>query len=494
LAEIIRIISTLYNFALCWINKLNKNRMLKLLEKMYHYLPLFAQNIAISLFGIHWFNRRYGGIFKKELEKCRTRENYTASQWLEYQTTYLRKLLLHANNTVPYYQNLFANLELTNVKLENFTLDQLKMIPVLEKDTFRRLGTTELLSTKLEPNCKFYSSSGSTGTPTRNLYSISMHQRYFAIVESRIHEWAGLNYKMPRGMIGGRRIIKDGNSNGPYYRYNYIEKQTYFSAYHLSPETTPNYLKGIVDNNVKYMSGYASANFFLARFIEESKLKAPKLKAMVLSSEKLTKEMRDTFRRVYGCESFDSYNGVEATCLISECEHHRLHIVPDVGIVEVVNEKGLPCKPGEQGEVITTGLLNFNQPLIRYRMGDIITLSKDQTCKCGREMPLVDEIVGRVEDTVIGPDGREMVRFHGIYYDIPSIVEGQIIQHSLTNFELKVVVSNNLSEADFGLLKKRMLSQLGEINIEINVVDSIPRTSNGKFKAVISNVKRNFIN
>jgi phenylacetate-CoA ligase len=317
-----------------------------------------------------------------------------------------------------------------------------------------------------------------------------MHQTYYAIFEARVLYWAGLDYKVARGVIGGRRIIRDGDAKGPYYRYNIVEKQTYLSAYHLSPKTVENYVEGIKKHKVKYLTGYASANYFLARFIEEAGIEPPRIKAVLTSADKLTEEMRETFRRVYGCEAFDSYNGVEATCLISECEHHRLHIVPDVGILEVLNDRGEPCKPGETGEAVTTGLLNFDQPLIRYRMGDLIRLAEDQTCKCGRPMPVVDEIVGRVEDTVVGPDGREMVRFHGIFYNIPAIIEGQVIQHPHNDFELKVVVSRALTEEEYFLLIKRMLSQLGKVNVEVNVVDSIPRSANGKFKAVISMVAR----
>jgi phenylacetate-CoA ligase len=305
-----------------------------------------------------------------------------------------------------------------------------------------------------------------------------------------MYNWAGINYKVPRGMIGGRKIIRKGRSKGPYYRYNIIEKQTYFSAYHISSSTANEYIKGMMRNKVEYMTGYASSNYFLARFIEENGLKAPQMKAVLTSSEMLTTEMRDTFKRVYGCKTYDSYNGVEATCLVSECEHGKLHISPDVGIIEILNEKGDPCVPGETGEVVTTGLLNFNQPLIRYRMGDLLRMSKDQSCPCNRQMPVVEEIVGRIEDTVIGADGREMVRFHGVFYDIPSIVEGQIVQHTLTDFEIKLVLSQPLSKESTRIIKERMSSQLGEVNIQIKIVDSIARNANGKFVAVISEVKR----
>jgi phenylacetate-CoA ligase len=239
------------------------------------------------------------------------------------------------------------------------------------------------------------------------------------------------------------------------------------------------------------MTGYAMSNYFLARFIEENKLPAPKLKAVITSSEKLTKEMRETFRRVYNCETFDSYSGVEACGLISQCEKGKLHLSPDVAIVEIIKEDGSYAEPGESGEAICTGFLNFDQPLIRYRIGDILTLSNIQSCVCGRNMPVIDEIVGRIEDTVIGVDGREMVRFHGIFINIPEIIEGQIIQFDLSEFEINIVATQPLDQQHRDDIYKRMVSQLGnDINLKINEVKEIPRNANGKFKAVISHVKR----
>jgi phenylacetate-CoA ligase len=461
----------------------------RFLERIYYKLPLPLQNLAITLYGLHWFYRRYGGRFRKELAECVSRDHYTAEEWDEYQEQKLRKILLHAYLNVPYYKTVFDKQGLSSKELSSFRLKDIGMLPLLEKETFRRLGTTELVSGKREYGGLYYPSSGSTGTPTQNLYSLRMHQTYYAIFEARVLYWAGLDYKVPRGVIGGRRILKDGVEKPPFYRYNYVEKQTYLSAYHLSPATVADYVEGIRKNKVEYLTGYASANYFLARFIEEAGIVPPPIKAILTSADKLTDEMRETFRRVYGCETFDSYNGVEATCLISECEYHKLHIVQDVGILEILNDEGLPCKPGETGEAVTTGLLNFDQPLIRYRMGDMIRLATDQSCQCGRALPVVEEIIGRIEDTVIGTDGREMVRFHGIFYHIPSVIEGQIIQHTLTDFEVRIV-ANNLMEAEVALMKKRMISQLGEVNIVVNQVASIERSANGKFKSVISHVKR----
>ena len=181
------------------------------------------------------------------------------------------------------------------------------------------------------------------------------------------------------------------------------------------------------------------------------------------------------------------YSGVEACCLASECEHHSLHVSPDVGIVEIVNKRGEHARPGEEGEIIATGLLNFDQPLIRYRTGDLAVWS-DSPCPCGRNMPVIKELVGRLEDTVIGPDGQEMVRFHGILIGIPGVREGQFIQESLVEFTVRVVAPHGLAPAEEKTICDRVRARLGDVSVTIEKVESIERTARGKFKAVISKI------
>lgn len=464
--------------------------MTSLLQQIYYSMPVWVQNIAISIFGLKWNQRRFGGVFSTELKAFKERESFSHADWDNYQTLQLRKMLIHAYENVPYYHTLLNGQNLTAQNLKKITLEDLHKIPILEKKHLRLHGKGSLLSKVLEKKGEFYASSGSTGTPTQILFSAPMHQRWSAVFEARIRNWAGLTIRDGRGMIGGRRIIKDAENHGPYYRYNYVEKQVYFSAYHISAHTASNYVNGMKRHQIRYMTGYAMSNYFLARFIKENGLQAPQLKAVITSSEKLTPEMRQLFKEVYGCKTYDSYSGLEACGLISECEYGSLHISPDVGIIELIKENGEKAMPGEKGEAVCTGFLNFDQPLIRYRIGDIVKLSINQQCKCGRHMPVVDEIIGRLEDTVVGKDGREMVRFHGIFVDLPNIIEGQIIQHSLDLFEIVVVPVKTLSQSEKEIMQKRMESQLGTIHVQFTETSFIPRNRNGKFQAVISHIER----
>lgn len=459
-------------------------------KSVYPHLPVFAQNWAISAYGYYWYKRRFGGIFQEELRKFKERENFTAQQWRDYQTVKLRKLLCHAFETVPYYYHKYKKLGFRYSDFQKFELEDLPKLPFLEKNDLRKFGTSSLLSSKREKGGRFYSSSGSTGTPVKILYSQAFHQRITAAMEARVRNWAGVSRFDARGMIGGRRILPKAQNTPPFYRYNFFERQTYFSAYHISHKNARDYLEGIRRNSVEYMTGYAMSNFFLASIFEELELHPPELKAVITSSEKLTPEMRRMFQKVYKCRTYDSYSGVENSGLISECPSGSLVISPDIGIIEVLDDKGISTLPGREGEIITTGLLNFDQPLIRYRIGDCIKLSEKNSTSEGLEMPIVKEIIGRTEDVIITEDGRKMVRFHGIFIDLPDVIKGQVVQKDLNHFEVRILPSKNYKRTVDLVIIERMQSQVGErALVEIKLVEEIPLTPNGKFKAVVSEIK-----
>jgi phenylacetate-CoA ligase len=311
-------------------------------------------------------------------------------------------------------------------------------------------------------------------------------------MEARVRNWAGITKDNPRGMIGGRRIIPFAYSKPPFYRYNYFEKQVYFSAYHISPLNLNGYLSAFEKYSIDYMTGYAFSNYLLAQIFANNCINVPDLKAVITSSEKLTSQMRKILSEVYRCKVYDSYSGVEACGLISESEYGQLLISPDVGIMEILKPDGTPCKPGESGEIISTGFLNYDQPLIRYRIGDILKIAEEQITKCGRNMVVVDEIIGRTEDVITGPDGRKMVRFHGLYIDIPGILAGQLIQNDYDFFTINLQVDNTYSNISAEqIIRKRLISQLGEVNVMFEYPGQIPQESSGKFKAVISRVTTN---
>ncbi len=212
----------------------------------------------------------------------------------------------------------------------------------------------------------------------------------------------------------------------------------------------------------------------------------PPLKAVVTTSEKLTPGMRKVMEAAYGCRIFEEYSTVENVLFASECEQGCLHLSPDVAVVEILRPDGSRCLPGEAGEVVATGLTREYQPLIRFRLGDVAAWDPEP-CSCGRQMPVLKEVLGRIEDVVLGPDGRRLVRFHGIFIDQPHVQEGQIIQETLEHIRVKVIPTQGYDQRDVEEITHRIQQRLGwQVKVEVETVSQIPRTASGKFQAVVS--------
>ena len=458
-----------------------------MLNKIYFLFPVFIQNIAVSLYGLYWKKRRFGGVFKKEVELFRSRNTFSKQQWYEYQELELRKLLVHAFTNVPFYKKKYSDAGFSIKDFQNFRLKDLNKLPFLEKEELRQFGKTELLSNTRNKG-DFYSSSGSTGTPTSIYFSREFHQKWSAAFEVRIREWAGVDRFTPRGMIGGRKIVQENSP--PFYRYNFFEKQTYFSSYHLSPENIHNYLDGITKGKVKYMTGYANSLYLIAKNFEEANISPPKMKAVISSSEKLTIVMRETLERVFKCRVYDSYSGIEACGLISETPKSNLVISQDVGIIEVIDDQGKLVKNNCSGELISTGLLNYDQPLIRYRIGDRVSICDEIDSEGEIMMPKIQSLDGRISDILVGPEGQQAGMFHKVFIDINGLIASQTIQKTISHIILRLVV-----DVDYNVVKSeiimidRLKYQLGNsIKVSFNYVKELPRTSSGKIKAIISEI------
>lgn len=457
------------------------------LERFYPCLPVWAQNMGISLWGYAWRHERLGGDFEKHVAGFRERDKWTAERMQDFVAAELTKLLLHAFDQVPHYQHIWAERGWTRDRLSRMTPTDLPNLPVTSKvdlrakpDAFvaRNVAGRERLHR--------YFSSGSTGTPVTAICTSDGHRRMIAAREVRSFGWAGTSVREPRSMLGGRMVVPRGNARPPFHRYNWAERQVYFSAFHIAPAHVPEYVRAFNHHRPRVLTGYAYSHYVLARMMNEQGLTLDyQPAALVLSSEKLTPEMKAAIHKAFNARAFEEYGAVENCALATECEHGRLHVNPDFGIVEIVDGAGRPVPVGQEGRILCTGLLNEAQPLIRYEIGDIGKWSSEP-CRCGRHhLPVLEELVGRLEDVVVGPDGREMVRFHGIFIDLPSVLEGQIVQQALDQFLVKVVARDGFGHEEEQLIRSRFFERLGPVRVGIERVLEIPRTERGKFRSVI---------
>lgn len=453
---------------------------------LYGRLPTWAQHAMVTAYGAYWHRLRFGAGYEEFVRQYRARERFTAEEWREWQNRALRRVLTIAATHVPFYRERW-----TPAQCAAAMEGELASLPLLEKDSIRANPRAFVNSRSRSFPTFVFHTSGTTGTPVKTIWKASEIRDSLAVREVRSAGWAGVSFGMPRATFSGRLVEPDPQSRGPFHRYNAVERQTYLSAFHLAPSTAAQYVEVLRKNNVRWMTGYAVSFYLLARYILDQRLDVPPLSALVTTSEKLTAEMRHVMEEAYQCRVFEEYSTVENSLFASECEKGKLHVSPDVGVVEILRGDGTPCDPRETGEVVATCLMRHHQPFIRYRLGDLAAWD-DAGCTCGRTMPVIKEIVGRLEDVVVGPDGREMVRFHGIFVAQPHVREGQIVQETVDRIVARVVPSNGFSNFDADDIVQRIRQRLGpQVTVNVETVERIPRSAAGKYKAVISLVGRN---
>jgi phenylacetate-CoA ligase len=448
---------------------------------IYASLPVWAQHTSVSMYGAYWHWLRFGPGYATYEREYLNREKYSHQAWLRWQQDSLIRLLNIAAATIPYYRETWRTHERRAA-----ARGDLAELPLLEKEPIRTRPDS-FLRTDLKRWPRFtFHTSGSTGTPIQTIWKLSEIRNSLALREARSNRWAGVSFRLPRATFSGRMAEPDPESKGPFYRFNAVERQVYFSPFHLRPENARLYVEALRKHRIQWATGYAVSHYLLAKMILEQGLKAPKLRAIITTSEKVTPGMREVMEKAYMTRVYEEYSTVESALFASECGRGKLHVSPDVAVVEILRPDGTPCEPGEAGEVVATSLIRDYQILVRYRLGDVAAWDTEP-CSCGSSMPVIKEVLGRIEDVVIGPDGRQMVRFHGIFVDQPHIREGQIIQEKRDFIRVRVVPSEGFSNSDIHDVIHRVQTRLGHsVRVEVEPVTHIPRSSRGKFQAVIN--------
>jgi len=454
--------------------------MSSLTETLFLKCPYSLQRIGIGVYGLWWYHRRFNSRFHQLVEELRVRERWTADQFNSYQERELSRLLERATES-PYYHDVFKRYGVTS-RIEPFLA--LKRIPILTKETLRTQSRRLLTSTP-SFKTKVFRSSGTTGTPTAIYYTSEFHSWEMALTEARCHEWAGLTYRSRRVMFGARKVCAFDKESPPFWHFSPAENLAYASIYHLSEKFLPSYLEFLRNFKPDLIEGYPSALAIIARYAVERNFLPHPTKAVFTCSESLTDTARNVLERAWQCRVTDRYGAVEGCLFVSQCEFGSYHITPEAGIVEIVDAAGQPVRPGIPGEVVCTGLKNLLQPLIRYKIGDIARWSVDQNCPCGRNMPILEGIEGRIEDLCWTPDGRQMLRFDSVFKGISDIKEAQVVQDSLEQFTVYVVPSAAFGQESIDTIRQNMYSHVGNLHINVKCINAIPRNSSGKFQAVV---------
>ncbi|HEX2675706.1 MAG TPA: capsular biosynthesis protein, partial [Polyangiales bacterium] len=244
------------------------------------------------------------------------------------------------------------------------------------------------------------------------------------------------------------------------------------------------------------LDGYAEALDYLAQYIGTRGGLGFRPKALMSSAQTLPKKSREIIEKAFGCKVFDKYGSREFSGIAYESDAHNGHLVIAEGYIVELLVDGRPARPGEVGEVVVTDLNNYCMPFIRYRIGDLAEALSDEPSTCGRGLPRIGDIQGRVQSIIQGTDGHFVPGTffaHALKEYDYAIKHFQVVQDEPGAIRFKVVKGSRYSEDTLDEVKALIRQYLGDkLRIDVEHVENIDMVRTGKRLATVSKLQIDF--
>ena len=387
----------------------------------------------------------------------------------------------------PYWTKLFDSLGLEPADFKDER--DLKKLPILSKDTVRHHQKEILALPYRNARLSVFKTGGSTGIPVEVLKDAHTVELINA-TGLRAFRTAGWNIGEPVGMIWGNSPTEFTAKEK--LRDALISPEIYLDTMSLTDESMSKFVADWNRTRPTLLRGHSHSIYIFASYCLKAGVTSVRPNAIISSSMMLLPTERAAIEKAFGCKVTDLYGCEEVGLIASECEQHRgMHIDMENNYVELLDSNGNDVKPGEDGAVVVTNLLNPAMPLIRYKMGDVASMP-GRACTCGRTLPLMNNISGRVADFLVRKDGsvvagvslveRTLTRF-------PGVAQMQIVQEDLDHIVLRIAKDTNYSAETENALVEEFKDSVGRHNqIRIEFVTAIPQEKSGKFRFAISKV------
>ncbi|MDZ7761297.1 MAG: hypothetical protein U5L00_13720 [Desulfovermiculus sp.] len=389
---------------------------------------------------------------------------WNTAQIHTYQDRMLRRLIQQANDHVPYYRRLFADIGLQVNKFRG-RVDMHK-IPLLDKETLR-LHTSEFIAANADQlGARWYQTSGSTGTPLS--YILDTRSRYNdGAVTLRSYAWAGLYPGMK--LFSVKDYLKQFT-----YKYSLGGRALSFDLNSLNLESAKLLWPKINALKPKVFRSYPFTLMMLYHYGQQAGIPMHRPQKIITTGESLPQALRKKLETSYQAEVFDYYGMTENSSLITECMAHTYHVIEDYAFHEFLGPGLQPVRSG-RAEIVATNLYNYAMPLIRYRTRDLAWLSPHtQTCPCGLAFRSVEKIEGRKEDYILTPDGTRLNLIETPLNAGQGITMAQYVQDAWDHMYVNIVPGPDFEPDSLQEVKKELRRLVGDrIGIDFHLVDRL---------------------
>jgi len=399
----------------------------------------------------------------------------------------LGELVRHARETVPFYSGL------PPIEGE-LTAERFRDLPLLHRADLQEHGA-ELLAREIPAGHEIVrtpNSSGSIGTPV----TASVDAAEDAVIEAvsmRDHAWHRRDLTQKAASI---RAVPDGSADAPAGRHD-----ARWSPHPRSgPLATLNVhtpvreqLAWLGREEPAYIVTYASNAAALVAEAERAGVEMPALREVGAFGGVLHPDLRALARRVWRVPVVDAYSSAELGFVALQCpDHEHYHVQSEHVFIEILRDDGTSCEAGETGRVVVTPLHAFAMPLIRYELGDYARVGGP--CPCGRGLPVIEAVLGRVRNMLVLPGGgRLWPRFgSNAIGRVAPVRQFRLVQESLEQLVLQLVVREPLAPDTEARVRQLVLDTVRyPFELRLEYRNEIPRSPGGKFEDFLSLLDQN---
>jgi len=416
---------------------------------------------------------------------------WPAERILEHQMKQLRLVLIHAHQNSAFYRRRLD--EAGFDPAAPLDLSRWNQLPILTRDEVQDTGESLYCRSFPSTHGETYEAqtSGSTGRVVK-VRGTQLMNLFWQALTLREHHWHH------RDLMGTLAIIRLNPQARPPEGTVHQDWGLPTNQIHMTgPSMILNIATDIRAQAVwlerhqpHYLLTYPSNLAALISHFQQEGTRLKNLREVRTIGETLTPALRQACRERWEAPINDIYSSQEMGYIALQCPVcEGYHVQSEVVLVEILDDAGKPCAPGEIGRVVVSGLHNFAMPLIRYDLGDYAEAALP--CPCGRGLPALSRILGRRRNLVTLPTGERFWPILGMYHfrEIAPIRQFQVVQRALDMIEVRFVVDSPLEKSQEARLRALIQQSIGyPFKIEFTYLDQIPKSEAGKFEEFISEV------
>ncbi|MFT4940008.1 MAG: phenylacetate-CoA ligase [Paraglaciecola sp.] len=448
-------------------------------------MGIYTNLVAKLLFPLHEKLKKHSTV-----KICKSLEQ---TQWLStdeilgLQQKRLAEFMQNIYQHVPYYQQVIdqAGLSVSDIT----SVGDLSKLPFLTKQLIK--DNFEQLKSSIAGPLSRFNTGGSSGSPL--IFLLGNERVSHDVAEKwRATRWWDVDIGDKEIVAWGSPIELGGQDKIKLFRDALFRSQL-IPAFDMDERKLLGFIDKIRDVKPAMLFGYPSVFDLIAKTAEKHGISVSNLgiKVAFVTSERLYPYQRENIERVFGCPVANGYGGRDAGFIAHQCPSGGMHLSAEDLIVEIIDPQGKVLPAGEAGEIVVTHMATCEFPFVRYRTGDVGTLST-KSCACGRGLPMLESIEGRSTDFVIAADGTIMHGLALIYVlrELEGVSDFKITQESLQLTRIQVVGSPSYNQQVEQKIVAGIKARLGqEVTIEVTQVSEIEAEKSGKFRYVISKVE-----